>query len=38
MNNALYDKAMEKLSDRTGVKVVNNKNDYLKWTLKKRYI
>ena len=38
MNNALYDKAMEKLRNRTGVKVVNNENDYLKWKLKTRYI
>ena len=36
MNNAMYGKAMENLRNRTDVKLVSNKKDYLKWTSKPR--
>ena len=34
MNNAVYGKTMENLRNRTNVKLVSNKKDYLKWTSK----
>ena len=38
MENRTYGKTMENLRNRTNVKLVNNKNDYLKWTTKLSYI
>ena len=38
MNNAIYGKAMENLRNRTDVKIVNNKKDYLKCTSKPSYM
>ena len=37
MNNTAYGKAMENLRNRTDVKFVSNKKDYLKWTSKPSY-
>ena len=34
MNNAVYGKTIENLSNRTDVKLENNKKDYMKWTSK----
>ena len=34
MNNSVYGKFMEHLRNRIDVRLVNNKKDYLKWTLK----
>ena len=33
MNNSVYGKTMKNLRNRINVKLVNNKKDYLKWTL-----
>ena len=38
MNNAVYEKTMEKIVNRIHVKLVGNKKDYLKWTSKPRYM
>ena len=38
MNNVLYGKTMEKLRNRIYIRLVSNKNDYLKWTSKPNYI
>ena len=38
MGNAVYDKKMEKLRNRTDVRLVSNKKGNLKWTLKPSYI
>ena len=38
MENRTYGKTMENLRNRTNVKLVNNKNDYLKWTTKLSYM
>ena len=38
MNNDLYGKTIENLRNRNGVNLVNNENDYLKWTSKQCYI
>ena len=38
MNNAVYIKAMENLRSRIDLKLVNNENDYLKWTSKPSYM
>ena len=37
MNNAIYGKTMENLTNRINVKLVNNEKDYLKCTLKPSY-
>ena len=34
MNNAVYGKAMENLGNRIDVKLLSNKNNYLKWDIK----
>ena len=34
MSNAVYGKTRENLRNRVGIRLVNNKKDYLKWTLK----
>ena len=38
MNNAVYEETMENIRNRTHVKLVGNKKDYLKWTSKRRYM
>ena len=38
MNNAVCGKTMENLRNRNNVNLVRNKNGYLKWTLKQRYM
>ena len=38
MKNAIYGKTMEKLKNRIDVKLVRNKNDYLRWTSKPSYM
>ena len=38
MNNAIHGKAMENLRNRIDVKLLNNKEDYLKCTSKPSYI
>ena len=38
MTNAVYIKAMENLRSRIDLKLVNNENDYLKWTSKPSYM
>ena len=38
MNNGVYEKTMEKLTNRIDVKFVSNKKDYLKRTLKPNYM
>ena len=38
MENRTYGKAMENLRNRINVKLVNNKNHYLKWTTKLSYM
>ena len=38
MNNAIYSKTMENLRNRIDVKFVNNKKDFLKYTLKPSYL
>ena len=37
MNNAVYGKTMEKLSNRIDVKLASNAKDYLKWPFKPSY-
>ena len=37
MNNAVYRKTMQVVRDRIDVKLVSNKNDYLKWASKPNY-
>ena len=38
MNNVVYGKLMENLRNKVDVRLVNNKNDYLKWTPKPSFI
>ena len=38
MNNAVYGKKMEDLRNRTNVKLVSNRKDYLKWTSRPSYM
>ena len=38
MNIAVHDKAMENVRNSVDVKLVNNEEDYLKWTLKLSYM
>ena len=38
MNNVVYGKTMENLRNRIDVKLVSNKEDYLKWTSKPNYV
>ena len=38
MNNAIHGKAIENLRNRIDVKLLNNKEDYLKCTSKPRYM
>ena len=38
MNNDVYGKTMENLRNRIDVKLVSNKEDYLKWTSKPSYM
>ena len=37
-NNAVYGKQWKKMRNRTDVKLISNKKDYLKWTSKPSYI
>ena len=37
-NNAVYGKTLENMRNRTDVKLISNKKDYLKWTSKPSYI
>ena len=38
MDNAIYGNAKEGLKNKTDQTLLSNKNDYLKWTSKPRYI
>ena len=38
MNNAVYGKTMENLRNRTDVKLVSNKKDFMKWISKPSYM
>ena len=38
MNNAVYGNTMENFRSRIDVRIVSNKNDYLKWTSKPSYM
>ena len=38
MDNAIYGNAKEGLKNKTEQTLLSNKNDYLKWTSKPRYI
>ena len=38
MNNAVYGKTMENLTNTIDVKLVSNKKDYLKWASKPNYM
>ena len=38
MNNAVYGKVIENLRNRINIKLVTNREDYLKWTSKSRYM
>ena len=38
MNNTIYGKRMENFRNRIDVRLVSNKNDYLKWTSKSNYM
>ena len=38
MNNVVYGKNMEKITNMIDLKLVSNKKDYLKWTSKPSYM
>ena len=38
MNNTVYGKTIRSLRNRTDIKLVSNKKDYMKWTSKPRYM